>query len=112
MWPIGREQKSKAAAKFETRTLRLLVYECLERETGLEPATSSLGSWHSTTELLPQIFNTGRKRAQLTTSFCWSQSVAKFYQGSQTAIGRIFSPTCADFFPVKFGEISAFTVRF
>jgi hypothetical protein len=28
----------------------------LERETGLEPATSSLGSWHSTTELLPQPF--------------------------------------------------------
>ena len=27
-----------------------------ERETGLEPATSSLGSWHSTTELLPQSF--------------------------------------------------------
>jgi hypothetical protein len=26
-----------------------------ERETGLEPATSSLGSWHSTTELLPQL---------------------------------------------------------
>ena len=26
----------------------------LERETGLEPATSSLGSWHSTTELLPR----------------------------------------------------------
>src|ERR1041385_8609250 len=25
----------------------------LERETGFEPATSSLGSWHSTTELLP-----------------------------------------------------------
>ncbi len=25
----------------------------LERETGLEPVTSSLGSWHSTTELLP-----------------------------------------------------------
>jgi hypothetical protein len=31
----------------------------LERETGLEPATSSLGSWHSTTELLPleSVFN-------------------------------------------------------
>jgi hypothetical protein len=27
--------------------------ENMERETGLEPATSSLGSWHSTTELLP-----------------------------------------------------------
>jgi hypothetical protein len=25
----------------------------LERATGLEPATSSLGSWHSTTELRP-----------------------------------------------------------
>ena len=29
----------------------------LERETGLEPATSSLGSWHSTTELLPLNFD-------------------------------------------------------
>ena len=29
------------------------VIEKMERETGLEPATSSLGSWHSTTELLP-----------------------------------------------------------
>ena len=25
----------------------------MERETGIEPATSSLGSWHSTSELLP-----------------------------------------------------------
>jgi hypothetical protein len=30
------------------------VLENMERETGLEPATSSLGSWHSTTELLPR----------------------------------------------------------
>ena len=29
-------------------------FELMERETGLEPVTSSLGSWHSTTELLPQ----------------------------------------------------------
>jgi hypothetical protein len=28
----------------------------LERETGIEPATFSLGSWHSTTELLPLVF--------------------------------------------------------
>jgi hypothetical protein len=27
-----------------------------KRATGFEPATSSLGSWHSTTELRPQIF--------------------------------------------------------
>ena len=34
--------------------LGLQVVENMERETGLEPATSSLGSWHSTTELLPR----------------------------------------------------------
>ena len=31
----------------------LQTLENMERETGFEPATSSLGSWHSTTELLP-----------------------------------------------------------
>ncbi len=30
----------------------------MERETGIEPATSSLGSWRSTAELLP-LFATG-----------------------------------------------------
>jgi hypothetical protein len=30
----------------------------MERETGIEPATSSLGSWHSTAELLPLIIAT------------------------------------------------------
>jgi hypothetical protein len=29
------------------------VIDFMERETGIEPATSSLGSWHSTAELLP-----------------------------------------------------------
>ena len=29
------------------------LLEKMEREMGLEPTTSSLGSWHSTTELLP-----------------------------------------------------------
>jgi hypothetical protein len=40
------------------RPLRIIsqVFEKLERETGFEPATSSLGSWHSTTELLPPVF--------------------------------------------------------
>ena len=38
----------------------------MERETGFEPATSSLGSWHSTTELLPPVFNsnTGWPRSE------------------------------------------------
>ena len=31
----------------------MLVGEIVERATGVEPATSSLGSWHSTTELRP-----------------------------------------------------------
>jgi hypothetical protein len=33
------------------------VVQKMERETGLEPVTSSLGSWHSTTELLPLNWN-------------------------------------------------------
>jgi hypothetical protein len=35
-----------------------LLWRRLERETGIEPATSSLGSWHSTAELLPLISTT------------------------------------------------------
>ena len=38
----------EAVQRFEVRKLLKM-----ERETGFEPATSSLGSWHSTTELLP-----------------------------------------------------------
>ena len=34
-----------------SRSCKLL--KRMERETGIEPATSSLGSWHSTAELLP-----------------------------------------------------------
>jgi hypothetical protein len=33
----------------------ILDWRGLERETGIEPATSSLGSWRSTAELLPLI---------------------------------------------------------
>jgi hypothetical protein len=42
--------------KFDSMADRI-IYSChdLERETGLEPATSSLGSLHSTTELLPLV---------------------------------------------------------
>ena len=32
---------------------RPLMCGIMERETGIEPATSSLGSWRSTAELLP-----------------------------------------------------------
>jgi hypothetical protein len=40
------------------------VIERMERETGLEPATSSLGSWHSTTELLPRFNHLQQLRVQ------------------------------------------------
>ena len=36
----------------------------MERETGVEPATSSLGSLHSTTELLPPLRRPGLFRAE------------------------------------------------
>jgi hypothetical protein len=38
----------------------------MERETGFEPATSSLGSWHSTTELLPRSSGEAGRAASLT----------------------------------------------
>lgn len=37
------------------RLLQRIDLEVAERETGIEPATSSLGSLHSTTELLPHV---------------------------------------------------------
>ena len=42
------------------------VFRCIDKEraTGLEPAMSSLGSWHSTAELRPQ----GLRRLALETS--------------------------------------------
>ena len=58
-------------AKSVTYVLGTFCYLCLragqekmERETGFEPATSSLGSWHSTAELLPRrfFFNDFRNR--------------------------------------------------
>jgi hypothetical protein len=36
----------------------LRVIEKVERGTGIEPATSSLGSWHSTAELPPHVEGT------------------------------------------------------
>jgi hypothetical protein len=36
----------------------------MERETGIEPATSSLGSWRSTAELLPLKGNQDRCKRQ------------------------------------------------
>ena len=57
---VGRRSPSQADAFAQYLAGRFLASstpeECLnrmERETGIEPATSSLGSWRSTAELLP-----------------------------------------------------------
>ncbi len=51
-------QASKYLVTSKTRLSRigisLQVIEKMEREKGFEPSASSLGSWHSTTELLPR----------------------------------------------------------
>src|SRR5690348_11054808 len=49
----SRRMQSRSNGSSETRD----AMECLqmERETGIEPATSSLGSWRSTAELLPLV---------------------------------------------------------
>ena len=46
----GRPHGIRRAVEFDRRNR---AAERVERETGIEPATFSLGSWHSTTELLP-----------------------------------------------------------
>ena len=51
----------------------------MERETGIEPATSSLGSWHSTAELLPLERHKNTKRAlhvQITEEFSHADLIA------------------------------------
>ena len=62
-----------------------------ERATGLEPATSSLGSWHSTTELRPQIlyFQMLTKRHFSQRPFCGS-FCGSLWQNS-TATVNIFT---------------------
>src|SRR4051812_2538859 len=49
-------RRRRAAARWRTAFAQRPMRRRLTREraTGVEPATSSLGSWHSTTELRPQ----------------------------------------------------------
>ncbi len=58
----------------------------MERETGFEPATSSLGSWHSTTELLPALIS----------HFAHPTRLDKSYRSSTQAVTSIHSLSSAD----------------
>ena len=50
----------------------------MERETGIEPATSSLGSWHSTAELLPLVlYFQSRTKPTFRAERCLNAIVAK-----------------------------------
>src|SRR5690349_19109011 len=56
--PHNRHQEDHRMCADVSRSSKmpLSVGEMVERATGVEPATSSLGSWHSTTELRPPAF--------------------------------------------------------
>src|SRR3954464_2352577 len=49
------DEKQMSNVSIKSSMRRGIFSRVLERETGIEPATSSLGSWHSTTELLPPL---------------------------------------------------------
>jgi hypothetical protein len=51
--PIWLNRYNGAAKEQDVKAGSRELLKGLERETGIEPATSSLGSWHSTAELLP-----------------------------------------------------------
>jgi len=44
------------------RAARLMGLRALERETGVEPATSTLARWRSTTELFPPARGSGDRK--------------------------------------------------
>src|ERR1700739_3213255 len=52
MMPVGKS-RTRYFAREEREQASYSRKAEMERETGIEPATSSLGSWRSTTELLP-----------------------------------------------------------
>ena len=67
----ARKQPSEAPGRTRRRSKEnVSEAKRMERETGIEPATSSLGSWRSTAELLPLSRRnvtkliTGSKRSQ------------------------------------------------
>src|SRR5579884_4027055 len=90
----------------------------MERETGIEPATSSLGSWHSTAELLPLDFQPHPNECSLEGHYTAKHSVGRLkavtsqagalFGGFQTAticgdslgsasLWRKVGPICEDF---------------
>ncbi len=68
----------------------------LERETGLEPATSTLARWHSTTELLPQVVTELRGTSRISRlSLHLCQACFAFVRTrvrTLSALGRRFAP--------------------
>jgi hypothetical protein len=67
--PWGRSRTAVQDSCGVNERICKFVVEKMERETGIEPATSSLGSLHSTAELLPRGF------ANLTVWWSWISSI-------------------------------------
>ena len=77
LWRTGSASTSRIAltlvelAENDTRRQQMSapgVFCQKKRASGFEPPTSSLGSWHSTTELRPQVSNVWRRSRQVGTS--------------------------------------------
>ena len=62
--------------------------DCLERETGFEPATSTLARLHSTTELLPQAPFQVVERGAL--SLSWWALYTDYFDRSSSDIFHLF----------------------
>ena len=69
----------------------------MERETGIEPVTSSLGSWRSTAELLPLTCRLSRA--------CWLLSISPLPLSLQLwSVLTAFAPAPTPFFPSRSSE--------
>jgi hypothetical protein len=68
----GGTRQEQRAGSYVSPSLEREVIRVMERETGIEPATSSLGSWRSTAELLPL---TGTSRITVPEQHTWSRIV-------------------------------------
>ena len=64
----------------------------MERETGIEPATSSLGSWRSTAELLPLTAQSLRSLAALGISPAGSTPANRLNWGSWRSTAELLPP--------------------
>ena len=60
LWDCARKTPPGGCCHREAQSVFAFGYDAIKRAIGFEPTTSSLGSWHSTTELRPRGRRSGR----------------------------------------------------